>query len=69
MPTQTFIAFDADDTLWPSQPHSNNVEAKLLQLLAPYPDTDLIDTRFHDVQRANMHLFGYGAKSFMLSMI
>ena len=36
MPTQTLIAFDADDTLWPCQPHYDDVEAALLQLLAPY---------------------------------
>ena len=38
MPVQTFIAFDADDTLWPCQPHFDHVEAELLQLLAPYAD-------------------------------
>jgi putative hydrolase of the HAD superfamily len=69
MPTQTFIAFDADDTLWPNQPHFDNVEAELLKLLAPYADIDAINARLYDVQRANMQLFGYGAKSFMLSMI
>jgi putative hydrolase of the HAD superfamily len=69
MPTQTFIAFDADDTLWPNQPHFDHVEAQLLQILAPYADHATINTRLYDVQRANMQLFGYGAKAFMLSMI
>jgi putative hydrolase of the HAD superfamily len=69
MPTQTFIAFDADDTLWPNQPHFDHVEAQLLQILAHYADVDTINARLYDVQRANMRLFGYGAKSFMLSMI
>ena len=69
MPTSSFLAFDADDTLWPCQPHFDNVEAELLQLLAPYANTDTINARLYDVQRANMQLFGYGAKSFMLSMI
>ena len=69
MPTQTFIAFDADDTLWPNQPHFDHVEAQLLQILAPYADTGAINARLYEVQRANMQLFGYGAKSFMLSMI
>jgi putative hydrolase of the HAD superfamily len=69
MPTQTFIAFDADDTLWPNQPYFDNVEAELLQLLAPYASTEAINAHLYDVQRANMRLFGYGAKSFMLSMI
>ena len=69
MPTQTFITFDADDTLWPNQPHFDHVEAQLIQILAPYADTATINARLYDVQRANMQLFGYGAKSFMLSMI
>ena len=69
MPTQTFIAFDADDTLWPNQPHFDHVEAQLLQILAPHADHATINARLYDVQRANMQLFGYGAKSFMLSMI
>ncbi|MBO2009684.1 HAD family hydrolase [Hymenobacter negativus] len=69
MPIQTFIAFDADDTLWPNQPHFDHVEAQLLKLLAPYADDATINARLYDVQRANMQLFGYGAKSFMLSMI
>jgi putative hydrolase of the HAD superfamily len=69
MPTQTFIAFDADDTLWPNQPHFDHVEAQLLRLLAPYADEPTTNARLYDVQRANMQLFGYGAKSFMLSMI
>ena len=69
MPTQTFIAFDADDTLWPCQPHFDHVEAQLLQILVPYADAETNNARLYSVQRANMLLFGYGAKSFMLSMI
>ncbi|GAA4026998.1 HAD family hydrolase [Hymenobacter glaciei] len=69
MPTQTIIAFDADDTLWTNQPHYDQVEAQLLRILAPYTDEATINARLYEVQRANMQLFGYGAKSFMLSMI
>lgn len=69
MPTQTFIAFDADDILGPNQPHFDRVEAQLLQILAPYADHTTINDRLYDVQRANRQLFGYGAKSFILSML
>ncbi|MET4076026.1 HAD family hydrolase [Hymenobacter sp. UYCo722] len=69
MPTQTIIAFDADDTLWKTQPHYDQVEVELLGILTPYADLDTINARLYDMQRANMQLFGYGAKSFMLSMI
>ncbi|GAA4354479.1 HAD family hydrolase [Hymenobacter saemangeumensis] len=69
MPTPQLIAFDADDTLWPNQPHFDHVEAQFLHILAPHADTAHINARLYDVQRQNMQLFGYGAKSFMLSMI
>lgn len=63
------IAFDADDTLWPNQPHFDYAEAQLYELLTHYGEPGVIGSRFYEVQRQNMHLFGYGAKSFMLSMI
>lgn len=69
MPAPRLLAFDADDTLWPNQPHFDHAEAQLYELLTHYAESGNISQRFNDVQRANMHLFGYGAKSFMLSMI
>lgn len=69
MLSHTFIAFDADDTLWPNQPYYDDVETQLLRLLAPYADEAAFNTQLYAVQRGNMDLFGYGAKSFMLSMI
>ncbi|UOQ51897.1 HAD family hydrolase [Hymenobacter cellulosivorans] len=63
------IAFDADDTLWSNQPHFDQVEAQLLEILAHCGDAQRITEQLNQVQRQNMKLFGYGAKSFMLSMI
>ncbi|TGE28419.1 HAD family hydrolase [Hymenobacter metallicola] len=63
------IAFDADDTLWSNQPHFDQVEARLLDILAHCGDAQRITEQLNAVQRQNMRLFGYGAKSFMLSMI
>jgi len=63
------IAFDADDTLWPNQPHFDHVESQFLRILSPHAEAAHINARLYDVQRQNMQLFGYGAKSFMLSMI
>ncbi|UOQ71130.1 HAD family hydrolase [Hymenobacter cellulosilyticus] len=63
------IAFDADDTLWSNQPHFDQVEARLLEILASFGDAARITEELNRVQRQNMKLFGYGAKSFMLSMI
>ncbi|SNR28505.1 HAD family hydrolase [Hymenobacter mucosus] len=69
MAAPLLIAFDADDTLWPNQPHFDQVEARLFEILAHCGDVVRISTQLNDVQRRNMQLFGYGAKSFMLSMI
>ena len=35
----------------------------------PTPATEAINAQLYDIQRANMKLFGYGAKAYMLSMI
>ncbi|AHJ99245.1 haloacid dehalogenase family protein [Hymenobacter swuensis DY53] len=69
MPAPRLIAFDADDTLWPNQPHFDEAEARLYDLLTHYGTPAALSSRFFEVQRQNMDLFGYGAKSFMLSMI
>ncbi|RSK51139.1 HAD family hydrolase [Hymenobacter rigui] len=69
MPAPRLIAFDADDTLWPNQPQFDLAEARLYELLSHYGTADDLSARFFEVQRENMPLFGYGAKSFMLSMI
>jgi putative hydrolase of the HAD superfamily len=69
MPRFRLIAFDADDTLWPNQPHFDHVEAQLFAILARCGEPVAIGRGLYEVQRRNMHLFGYGAKSFMLSMI
>lgn len=69
MPRPQLIAFDADDTLWPNQPHFDHVETQLAAILARCGDPVLIASRLYEVQRRNMHLFGYGAKSLMLTMI
>ena len=69
MPAPRLIAFDADDTLWPNQPHFDQIEARLYELLTHYGTPEELSARFFDVQRQNIPLFGYGAKSFMLSMI
>ena len=69
MPHFQLIAFDADDTLWPNQPHFDHVESQLSAILAHCGDAATIASRLYEVQRRNMHLFGYGAKSLMLTMI
>ncbi|MDJ0365893.1 HAD family hydrolase [Hymenobacter sp. H14-R3] len=69
LPPPRLIAFDADDTLWPNQPHFDHVETQLAAILARCGDPARIASHLYAVQRHNMHLFGYGAKSLMLTMI
>ncbi len=69
LPRPQLIAFDADDTRWLNQPHFDHVETQLAAILARCGAADAIGAQLYTVQRANMHLFGYGAKSLMLTMI
>lgn len=67
--TMKLIAFDADDTLWVNEPNYVDVKEKLCELLSHHIDQETLTQRFYDAQMRNLHVFGYGAKSFILSMI
>ncbi|AWM31807.1 hypothetical protein [Hymenobacter nivis] len=68
-PRPQLIAFDAADPPWPNQPYFDHVETQLAAILARCGAADAIGAQLYAVQRANLHLFGYGAKSLMLNMI
>jgi len=63
------IAFDADDTLWPNQPHFDQVEATFFAILARHGDPATLHPQLYAVQRRNLALYGYGAKSMTLSLL
>ncbi len=63
------IAFDADDTLWHTEHLYSDAQARFTQLLAPYGVTEQIEDRLFAVESANLRFFGFGIKSFALSMI
>lgn len=63
------IAFDADDTLWHNQPLYNMTIERFADLLSRYHDRDWITARLDEVEGGNLHYYGYGVKSFALSMI
>lgn len=63
------IAFDADDTLWVNEPNYVDVQQRLCDLLSHHIDQATLTERFYDTQIRNLQLFGYGVKSFVLSMI
>ena len=63
------IAFDADDTLWYYERLYAETQSKVAKLLSPYGTFEEIKIHLDQVELGNIHLYGYGIKSFALSMI
>ena len=63
------IAFDADDTLWQNERIYNETQEKYTRLLARYTGADGVDAALYQTEKSNIPYFGYGIKSFTLSMI
>jgi putative hydrolase of the HAD superfamily len=63
------IAFDADDTLWHNETLFTMTQEKFRALLAPYLDGPLTGRELYETEMRNLRYFGYGIKSFTLSMI
>ena len=63
------IAFDADDTLWHNEPLFLDTKNKFQKLLAAYHSPEWIEQRLYETEMRNLEHFGYGIKSFTLSMI
>ncbi|HHB51743.1 MAG TPA: HAD family hydrolase [Saprospiraceae bacterium] len=63
------IAFDADDTLWVNEPHYRKAEDEFCKLLEDILTYHTISKELLKVEIANLSLYGYGAKSFVLSTI
>ena len=63
------IGFDADDTLWLNQPNYDDIENEYCELLSNYISTEDVSKELYKTEMRNLSLYGYGAKSFMLSMI
>ena len=63
------IAFDADDTLWHNETLYSTAQEKLRELLSRYADGETVDQRLYQTEMSNLQYYGYGIKSFTLSMI
>ncbi len=64
-----FVCFDADDTLWKNEEFYRQAEKEFALLLAKrFSREEAIDKLFQ-TEMDNLETFGYGAKSFMLSMV
>ncbi|HJM27935.1 MAG TPA: HAD family hydrolase [Acidimicrobiales bacterium] len=63
------IGLDADDTLWESEIYFAAVEEKFLDLMGKYSSEDDLERTLSSNEISNLRVFGYGVKSFTLSMI
>jgi putative hydrolase of the HAD superfamily len=63
------IAFDADDTLWHNERLYTQAQNEVSQLLAGYGISDDVQGRLYGREVENIPIYGYGIKSFALSMI
>ncbi|MES2425426.1 MAG: HAD family hydrolase [Bacteroidota bacterium] len=63
------IAFDADDTLWVNEPYYRQSEEAFCTLLEEYLPRHELERELLKIEIANLGLYGYGIKGFILSMI
>ncbi len=63
------IAFDADDTLWINEPMFQEVSDEFCNMFSSYNDSESISNMLEQIQIRNIKIFGYGSKSFAISMI
>ncbi|MEZ4642429.1 MAG: HAD family hydrolase [Chloroflexota bacterium] len=63
------IAFDADDTLWQNETLYARSQDVLRDVLAPYASSQQVTEALFATEMRNLPAFGYGIKSFVLSMI
>ena len=63
------IAFDADDTLWMNEPYFQEIERKFCEMMEVYHPQHTVSRELLATEIANLEDYGFGIKSFILSMI
>ncbi|OJJ13994.1 HAD family hydrolase [marine bacterium AO1-C] len=63
------VAFDADDTLWINEPLFQQTERRFCDMLEDFLPHHTISQELLKTEIQNLKHYGYGTKSFMLSMI
>jgi putative hydrolase of the HAD superfamily len=63
------IAFDADDTLWHNLIHFDIAEKKFGEMLANFAPAEEASHKLAEAEKRNIGTYGFGVKSFTLSMI
>jgi putative hydrolase of the HAD superfamily len=69
VPELTTIGFDADDTLWHHEKYFVSTKERFTELLSSFADPAHVGQQLHDTEIANVRHYGFGVKSFTLSMI
>lgn len=65
----SYILFDADDTLWINENLFRDSEKKFGMLLQEYNSIEESIDKLYQVESRNISVYGYGVKSFVLSMM
>ncbi len=65
----TTVGLDADDTLWQSEQFFKLTEARFVELLTGYAEAGDLSARLLQAEMKNLQYYGFGTKSFVLSMI
>jgi putative hydrolase of the HAD superfamily len=69
VPELTTIGFDADDTLWHHEKYFVATKEQFVTLLSDHADASRVGQQLHDTEIANVLHYGFGVKSFTLSMV
>jgi putative hydrolase of the HAD superfamily len=63
------LAFDGDDTLWHNESRFHLTQTALRDLVRRHVRDADVDNHLFEVEMRNLNLYGYGVKSFTLSML
>jgi putative hydrolase of the HAD superfamily len=63
------IALDADDTLWENERYYTGAKNRFVEMISKYGEPQYIDQRMGEIEVNNIRYYGYGIKSFVLSMV
>lgn len=63
------ILLDADDTLWHNMRHFEAAEQAFADIIGSFADVGIARSQLGSIEERNLKHYGYGAKSFTLSMI
>ena len=69
MTALTTIGFDADDTLWQNEQFFRMTEQRFIAMLAEHGEASQVSANLLEAAKRNLGIYGFGIKSFTLSMI